>query len=67
MLDLPNQVLRTVDGSRTFAFDIDPFRKDCLINGLDEIGLTLKHADEIREFETKRLKQQPWLANTLAS
>ncbi len=67
VLDLPNQVLRTVDGSRTFAFDIDPFRKDCLINGLDEIGLTLKHADEIREFETKRLKQQPWLANTLAS
>ncbi|MGD9942414.1 MAG: 3-isopropylmalate dehydratase small subunit [Burkholderiaceae bacterium] len=65
-LDLPNQQLRTVDGARAFAFEVDPFRKDCLINGLDEIGLTLKHADEIREFETKRLKQQPWLAKTLA-
>ena len=38
-----------------FAFEIEPFRKHCLLNGLDDIGLTLEHADEIRAFEAKRL------------
>ena len=66
VVDLPAQLVRTVDGSRSFAFEIDPFRKECLLGGLDEIGLTLKHADAIREYESKRLVEQPWLATTLA-
>jgi len=41
-------------------FDIDPFRKYCLLNGLDEIGLTLRHADKIRAFEAQRKAQHPW-------
>ncbi|ODS96174.1 MAG: 3-isopropylmalate dehydratase small subunit [Lautropia sp. SCN 69-89] len=66
VVDLPAQQVRTVDGARSFAFDIDPFRKECLLGGLDEIGLTLRHADAIREYESRRLVQQPWLANRLA-
>ncbi len=66
VIDLPAQQVRTVDGARSFAFDIDPFRKECLLGGLDEIGLTLRHADAIREYESRRLVQQPWLANRLA-
>ncbi|MCL4748226.1 MAG: 3-isopropylmalate dehydratase small subunit, partial [Burkholderiaceae bacterium] len=42
-------------------------RKYCLVNGLDEIGLTLRHSDKIRDYETKRLLEQPWLTRTLAS
>jgi 3-isopropylmalate/(R)-2-methylmalate dehydratase small subunit len=45
---------------------VDAFRKYCLVNGLDEIGLTLRHADRIREYENKRLHDQPWLTKTLA-
>ena len=48
-----------------FAFEVDPFRKDCLLNGWDDIGLVLRHADRIREYEAKRLAEQPWLARTL--
>lgn len=59
-VDLPAQVVRTGDG-REFGFEIDKFRKDCLVNGLDEIGLTLKHAEKIRAFEAERLARQPWL------
>ncbi|MDT3677337.1 MAG: 3-isopropylmalate dehydratase small subunit [Burkholderiaceae bacterium] len=66
VLDLPEQQIRTVDGSRVFEFEVDAFRKECLVHGLDEIGLTLKHADQIREYERKRLTEQPWLAKTLA-
>ena len=44
-----------------FAFDVEPFRKHCLYNGFDDIGLTLQHADTIREFEARRLAAQPWL------
>jgi 3-isopropylmalate/(R)-2-methylmalate dehydratase small subunit len=51
----------TPDGSMAFSFEVEPFRKHCLVNGLDDIGLTLKHADEIRAFEAKRLAEQPWL------
>ena len=61
-IDLERQVVSTVDGSLAFAFDVQPFRKHCLLNGLDDIGLTLQHADAIRAFETKRLSDQPWLA-----
>jgi 3-isopropylmalate/(R)-2-methylmalate dehydratase small subunit len=66
VVDLPAQQVRTVDGLRVFAFEVDAFRKECLIHGLDEIGLTLKHAEQIREYERKRLTEQPWLAKTLA-
>jgi 3-isopropylmalate/(R)-2-methylmalate dehydratase small subunit len=44
---------------------VHAFRKYCLINGLDDIGLTLKHADKIRAFEAARLAAKPWLAHTL--
>jgi 3-isopropylmalate/(R)-2-methylmalate dehydratase small subunit len=66
IVDLPAQKLVTSDGSRAFEFEIDDFRKYCMLNGLDEIGLTLRHADKIREFETKRMTTKPWLAKTLA-
>jgi 3-isopropylmalate/(R)-2-methylmalate dehydratase small subunit len=59
-VDLPAQAVITPSGN-THAFDIDPFRKHCLVNGLDEIGLTLQHVDEIKAFEAKRRAEQPWL------
>ena len=62
VIDLERQRVGTADGSMTFGFDIDPFRKHCLVNGLDDIGLTLQHADAIREFEARHLADQPWLA-----
>jgi 3-isopropylmalate/(R)-2-methylmalate dehydratase small subunit len=61
-VDLEAQAVRSADGSLAYAFDVEPFRKHCLINGLDDIGLTLQHADAIRAFEAKRLAEQPWLA-----
>jgi len=60
-IDLDGQTVATADGSTVFGFEIEPFRKHCLLNGLDDIGLTLTHADEIRAFEAKRLAAQPWL------
>jgi 3-isopropylmalate/(R)-2-methylmalate dehydratase small subunit len=60
-IDLPRQVIVKPDGSE-LAFDVQPFRKQCLINGWDDIGLTLRHADRIRTFESERLARQPWLA-----
>jgi 3-isopropylmalate/(R)-2-methylmalate dehydratase small subunit len=65
VVDLEQQVIRTADGRLEFEFAIDEFRKYCLLNGLDDIGLTLRHADEIRAFEERHLRQQPWLANTI--
>ncbi len=61
-IDLERQTVSTVDGAKVFAFEVEAFRKHCLLNGLDEIGLTLQHADEIRTFEAKHLAKQPWLA-----
>ena len=61
-IDLTEQTLTTPSGE-TFKFDITEHRKHCLLNGLDEIGLTLQHADEIRDFEEKRRQSQPWLFN----
>lgn len=60
-VDLEGQNVSYVDGSHVFAFEIDAFRKHCLANGLDEIGLTLHHAADIRAFEDKRRLEQPWL------
>jgi len=60
-VDLERQHVSTPDGSLVFPFDVEPFRKHCLLHGLDEIGLTLQHAEAIRAFETKRLAEQPWI------
>ena len=59
-VDLPAQTVRTPVGE-SMAFDIDEFRKHCLINGLDDIELTLQHANEIRAYEEHRRQQAPWL------
>ena len=59
-VDLENQTVATTDGAQSFRFDVDAFRKYCLVNGLDEIGLTLRHADKIRAFEARRKTQFPW-------
>ena len=66
VVDLPAQTVSSVDGAAVFRFEVDPFRKYCLVNGLDEIGLTLRHADKIREFEARRIAEQPWLTRVLA-
>jgi 3-isopropylmalate/(R)-2-methylmalate dehydratase small subunit len=65
IVDLENQVVKTADGGESYAFDVDTFRKHCLLNGLDDIGLTLQHADKIRAFEERHLATQPWLANSI--
>jgi len=62
-VDLPRQVIVEPDGSE-LPFDVLPFRKYCLVNGFDDIGLTLRHADKIRAFESERLAKMPWLAKT---
>ena len=62
-IDLPRQVVVKPDGSE-LPFDVQPFRKYCLLNGFDDIGLTLRHADKIRAFEAERLARMPWLAKT---
>jgi 3-isopropylmalate/(R)-2-methylmalate dehydratase small subunit len=59
-VDLESQQVKTPSGM-SFGFDITPHRKHCLLNGLDEIGLTLEHADDIRAFETRHKAAQPWL------
>jgi 3-isopropylmalate/(R)-2-methylmalate dehydratase small subunit len=60
-VDLAQQAVSYPDASRAFRFEIDPFRKHCLLNGLDDIGLTLRHAEKIRAFEERRRAEQPWL------
>jgi 3-isopropylmalate/(R)-2-methylmalate dehydratase small subunit len=66
VIDLPNQQVRSVDGALAFGFEVDAFRKDCLLQGWDDIGLVLRRADAIRAFEARRLAEQPWLARTLS-
>lgn len=61
-IDLEAQTVTTPTGE-SFSFEIDAFRKYCLLNGLDDIGLTLKHADEIRAYEEKRKQTASWLFN----
>ena len=61
-IDLEKQVVGTTDGSVAFPFEVDPFKRHCLLNGLDDIGLTLQHADDIRAYEARHLASQPWLA-----
>lgn len=50
---------------KSYGFNVDAFRKHCLVNGFDDIGLTLQHRDDIVAFEKNRLANQPWLANTI--
>ena len=63
-VDLERQVVVKPDGTE-LAFEIEPFRKECLLGGFDDIGLTLRHADKIRSFEAARLLRMPWLSATL--
>ncbi|MEJ2405762.1 MAG: 3-isopropylmalate dehydratase small subunit [Candidatus Thiodiazotropha sp.] len=60
MVDLEGQSL-TVPGGASWKFEVDPFRKHCLLNGLDDIGLTLQHVDEIKAYEAQRREVAPWL------
>ncbi len=62
IVDLPRQRVIKPDGTE-LPFDITPFRKHCLVGGLDEIGLTLQKADRIRAFEAERIARMPWLAH----
>ena len=59
-VDLDKQVV-LAPGGHAMPFEIDSFRKYCMLNGLDDIGLTLRHADKIRAFEAERLTRHPWL------
>jgi 3-isopropylmalate/(R)-2-methylmalate dehydratase small subunit len=61
VIDLAAQTVAYPDGTRAFRFEIDPFSKHCLLNGLDEIGLSLRHAEQIRAFEERRKAAHPWL------
>jgi 3-isopropylmalate/(R)-2-methylmalate dehydratase small subunit len=60
IVDLQSQLVSTANNEISFRFEIDPFRKYCLLNGLDEIGLTLRHSDKIAAFEAQRKAQHPW-------
>ncbi|MBT8434720.1 MAG: 3-isopropylmalate dehydratase small subunit [Gammaproteobacteria bacterium] len=59
-IDLEKQVVRNAGGTE-MAFDIEEFRKYCLLNGLDDIGLTMQHAEAIRAFEQQYYEKLPWL------
>jgi 3-isopropylmalate/(R)-2-methylmalate dehydratase small subunit len=59
-IDLPAQLVVRPDG-HAIPFAVDAFRKECMLNGWDDIGLTLRHAEKIREFEARRRIEQPWL------
>jgi 3-isopropylmalate/(R)-2-methylmalate dehydratase small subunit len=62
-IDLEAKMVRTPSGE-SFGFDVDDFRRHCLLNGLDDIGVTLEDADLIRDYENKRRETAPWLFNT---
>ncbi len=59
VVDLYSQEVRTPSGN-SYSFHVDPFRRTCLLKGLDDIGLTLQHADAIRQYEDQRRQQRPW-------
>ena len=63
-IDLERQVVVKPDGGE-LPFEIQPFRKYCMVNGFDDIALTLRHADKVKAFEAQRLLQKPWLANSV--
>jgi 3-isopropylmalate/(R)-2-methylmalate dehydratase small subunit len=59
-VDLERQVVE-VPGGESYRFEIETFRKECLLNGWDEIGLTMRHTDKIRAYEAARAAKEPWL------
>lgn len=59
-ISLEAQTVTAPDG-RSYDFEVDAFKKHCLLNGLDEIGLTLQHSDDIRAYEARRRREAPWL------
>lgn len=63
-VDLERQMVIKPDGEE-LLFEVQPFRKYCLLNGFDDISLTLRHADKIKAFEAERLAQKPWIAHTM--
>lgn len=63
-VDLERQIITLPVGNR-INFEVDPFRKHCLVNGLDDIGLTLQYIDEIRSYERRRQKEAPWLFSSV--
>ncbi len=63
-IDLPNQLVRAPNGAE-YRFEIDSFRKNCMIEGLDDIALTLEHADKIKAYETAQREKTPWLFNDM--
>ena len=63
-IDLERQVVRKADGTE-LGFDVEPFRKYCLLGGYDDIALTLRHSETIKSFEAERLLKRPWLAATI--
>ncbi|MFC5474859.1 3-isopropylmalate dehydratase small subunit [Paraherbaspirillum soli] len=65
VIDLEKQLVAAANGSLSYPFEVGEFRKYCLLNGLDDIGLTLRQADKIRDFEERHLAAQPWLGNTI--
>jgi 3-isopropylmalate/(R)-2-methylmalate dehydratase small subunit len=66
VIDLEAQTITTPSGA-VIDFEVDAFRKYCLLNGLDDIGLTLQHADDIRAYEERRKQEAPWLFQEQAS
>jgi 3-isopropylmalate/(R)-2-methylmalate dehydratase small subunit len=65
VIDLEKQIVSTTTGDTNYPFDVDSFRKFCLLNGLDDIGLTLQKSDMIHAFEERHLAANPWLANVI--
>ena len=63
-IDLEQQVVHTPDGE-AIPFDVDPFRRDCLLNGLDDIGITLRSADAISAYEARLRESSPWLFDAI--
>ena len=66
VIDLEKELVAWPDQSKAINFSVEPFRKYCLLNGLDDIGLTLRHAEKIRLFEARRMSEQPWLFPTIS-
>ena len=63
-IDLENQIIFS-DETQIATFEIDPFQKKCILEGLDEIGLSLTHSHQIKEFEKRRMSESPWIFNNL--
>lgn len=64
-VDLASQTVKTPSGD-SFSFDVDAFRKHCLLNGLDDIGVTLESAEQIKDYEARRRKETPWLFDAIS-